>query len=133
MRSRKESSFKTDALRYLADMRNTTSADEGLLALVMLLRFHGLGVDPEQIRHRFGGSAIGIPEMLRCARELGLKARSHATPWKRLVRTPLPAIAALRDGGFLVLGKIGDDLTWLFGGRRRQRRRIDRERWSAYS
>src|SRR6516162_1395873 len=88
---------------------NTNLADQGLLALVMLLRLHGLGADPQQIRHRFGASAIGIPEILRCARELGLKARSHATKWKRLLSTPLPAIAALRDGGFLVLGKVGDD------------------------
>jgi len=88
---------------------NTNLADQGLLALVMLLRLHGLGADPQQIRHRFGASAIGIPEMLRCARELGLKAKSHATTWKRLLSTPLPAIAALRDGGFLVLGKVGDD------------------------
>ena len=47
------------------EMRNVNSEDEGLLALVMLLRLHGLGADPEQIRHRFGASAIGIPEMLR--------------------------------------------------------------------
>src|SRR5215468_9242976 len=63
---------------------NTNLADQGLLALVMLLRLHGLGADPQQIRHRFGASAIGIPEMLRCARELGLKAKSHATTWNRL-------------------------------------------------
>jgi subfamily B ATP-binding cassette protein HlyB/CyaB len=88
---------------------NTNSADPGLLALVMLLRFHGLGVDPEQIRHRFGASAIGIAEMLRCAKELGLKARSRLTTWERFAGTPLPAIAGLRDGGFLLIGKIGDD------------------------
>ena len=29
------------------ELRNTNLADEGLLALVMLLRFHGLGADPE--------------------------------------------------------------------------------------
>jgi subfamily B ATP-binding cassette protein HlyB/CyaB len=91
------------------EMRNTNLADEGLLALVMLLRFHGLGADPEQIRHRFGACAFGIPEMLRCARELGLKAQSRATTWKRLISTPVPAIIGLRDGGFLVLGKVGDD------------------------
>src|SRR6201997_4438428 len=88
---------------------NANSPDPGLSALVMLLRFHGLGADPEQIRHRFGASAIGIPEMLRCARELGLKAQSRATTWKRLIRTPLPAIVGRRDGSFLVLGKVGDD------------------------
>jgi len=86
-----------------------TAADPGLITLVTLLRFLGIGADPEQIRHRFGASAIGIPEMLRCARELGLKAQSRATTWKRLIGTPLPAIVGLRDGGFLVLGKVGDD------------------------
>src|SRR5437764_1258535 len=65
--------------------------------------------NPDWIRHRFGTSTIGIAEMLRCARDLGLKAQSRVTTWKRLVNTPLPAIAGLRDGGFLVLGKVGDD------------------------
>src|SRR5262249_25484949 len=74
----------------------------------MLLRFHGVGADPKQILHRFGAEAIGIPEMLRCAKELGLKARSRLTSWAWLVNTPLPAIVALRDGGFLLLGKVGD-------------------------
>src|SRR5262244_3438044 len=87
---------------------NVHSADPGLLALVMLLRFYGVGADPEQIRHRFGRGTIGIPEMLRCAKELGLKAHSRLTTWERLVSTPMPAIVALRDGGFLLLGKVGD-------------------------
>jgi ABC-type bacteriocin/lantibiotic exporter with double-glycine peptidase domain len=47
--------------------------------------------------------------MLRCAKELGLKARSYKTSWARLGSTPLPGIAVLRDGGFLFLGKVGDD------------------------
>jgi len=83
--------------------------DSGLGALVMLLRFHGVGVDPEQIRHRFGATSLGLPEMLRCAKGFGLKVRSVTTKWARLANTPLPAIAVLRDGGFLILGKVGDD------------------------
>jgi subfamily B ATP-binding cassette protein HlyB/CyaB len=83
--------------------------DPGLVALVMLLRLQGIGADAEQIRHRFGMSAVGIPEMLRCGKELGLRARSWTTHWARLAKTPLPAIVALRDGGFLLLGKVGDD------------------------
>ena len=83
--------------------------DPGLAALVMLLRFHGIGADQGQIRHRFAGQAIGVAVMLRCAREFGLKARAIDTHWSRLVKTPLPGIATLRDGGFLILGKIGDD------------------------
>jgi subfamily B ATP-binding cassette protein HlyB/CyaB len=83
--------------------------DPGLIALVMMLRFQGYGVDPEQIRHQFGGTPIGLPEMLRCAKAFGLKARVSATNWARLAHTPMPALAALRDGGFLLLGKAGDD------------------------
>ena len=47
--------------------------------------------------------------MLRVAKDLGLKARLAGT---KLAATrqnrPLPAIAVLRDGGFLILGKVGD-------------------------
>ena len=82
--------------------------DSGLGALVMLLRFQGIGADADQIRHRFGGVPIGVPEMLRCAKDLGLKARVFATTWKRLADTPLPGIAVLKDGGFLVMGRVGD-------------------------
>jgi ATP-binding cassette, subfamily B, bacterial HlyB/CyaB len=42
-------------------------AESGLAALVLLLQFHGIGADPEKIRHHFG-AAIGVPEMLRCAK-----------------------------------------------------------------
>ncbi len=85
-----------------------TSQDPGLTVLVTLLRFHGISADPAQIRHRFAGAPIGVPEMIRCAKDLGLKARVRTTNWDRLAQTPLPAIAALRDGGFLFLGKVGD-------------------------
>jgi subfamily B ATP-binding cassette protein HlyB/CyaB len=85
------------------------AADQGLAALVALLRYHGLGADPEQIRHNFGTAAIGISEMLRCARELGLKARAVTTRWERLARTPVPAIAALKDGRFLILGRVAEN------------------------
>jgi subfamily B ATP-binding cassette protein HlyB/CyaB len=84
-------------------------ADPGLTSLVMLLRIHGVGAEPDQIRHRFGTSVFGVSEIVRCAKELGLKARVRTTNWTRLSITPLPAIAVLRDGGFLLVGKIGGD------------------------
>src|SRR5260370_28302257 len=84
-------------------------AERGLEALVMLLHFQGVAADREQIRHRLGTTEIGAPEMLRCAKDLGLKARHYRTDWSRLASTPLPAIASLRDGGFLVLAKAGED------------------------
>jgi subfamily B ATP-binding cassette protein HlyB/CyaB len=85
------------------------SADPGLEALVTLLHFQGVAADRDQIRHRLGTDTVGAPEILRCAKDLGLKARAHRTKWSRLARTPLPAIAALQDGGFMVLAKVGED------------------------
>ncbi|MEO8319798.1 MAG: type I secretion system permease/ATPase [Bradyrhizobium sp.] len=92
-----------------ADTGSTRRVDSGLEALVTLLHFQGVAADREQIRHRLGTDKIGASEILRCAKDLGLKARSCRTGWSRLARTPLPAIASLRDGGFMVIGKAAED------------------------
>ena len=84
-------------------------ADPGLEALVALLRLHDIAAEAEQIRHRLGTSKIGAPEILRCAKDLGLKARAFRTDWSRLARIPLPGIASLRDGGFMLLAKASED------------------------
>jgi len=52
---------------------------------------------------------IGIPDMLRCVKEHGLKPRTEVTNWSGLLRTTLPAIAGLRDGGFLIAANISQD------------------------
>ena len=72
--------------------------DPGLIALVMLLRFHGIGADPAQIRHQCGTDAIGVADMICCAKAFGLKARELKSSWARLASTPLPAIAVLITG-----------------------------------
>src|SRR5579885_3343639 len=92
-----------------AEIQSNGTADQGLAALVMLLRFQGIGGDAEQIRHRFAGARVGIPEMLRCAKDFKLKARVFRTSWAKLPEIPFPAIAELKDGGFLVIGKAGED------------------------
>ena len=46
--------------------------DPGLAALVMLLRFQGVGVDPEQIRHHFGARPISVPEAFQVGLECGV-------------------------------------------------------------
>jgi subfamily B ATP-binding cassette protein HlyB/CyaB len=83
--------------------------DSALGALVMLLRFHGVGADAEQIRHRLGLTRIGVTEMVRCAKQLGLKAEARRSNWERLTGTPLPGIASMRDGTFLIVGKASED------------------------
>jgi subfamily B ATP-binding cassette protein HlyB/CyaB len=92
----------------LAPTDKSTAPNSGLAAFVLLLRFHGIGADPAQVRHRFGDK-FGVAEMLRCAKEYGLKSRSFRSNWPRLLKTPLPGIAALRDGSFLLVGKASED------------------------
>ena len=92
----------------VAPTDKSTAPNSGLAAFVLLLRFHGIGADPAQVRHRFGDK-FGVPEMLRCAKEYGLKSRSFRSNWPRLLKTPLPGIAALRDGSFLLVGKASED------------------------
>jgi subfamily B ATP-binding cassette protein HlyB/CyaB len=95
-------------------MQMTTETDvngaaSGLEALLTLLHLQGVAADRDQIRHRLGTSTLGAPEMLRCARDLGLKARALRTSWPRLAETPLPGIAVLRDGTFMVIAKASDE------------------------
>jgi ATP-binding cassette, subfamily B, bacterial HlyB/CyaB len=92
-----------------SETNSTRPVDQGLEALVTLLHLQGVAADAGQISHRLGTDKIGAPEMLRCAKDLGLKARAYRTDWSRLGSTPLPAIAVLRDGGFLVVAKAAAD------------------------
>src|SRR6202035_971205 len=100
-------------LPWRAPMSNETDStrppDQGLEALVTLLHLQGVAADAGQVSHRLGTDKIGAPEMLRCAKDLGLKARAYRTDWSRLGSTPLPAIASLRDGGVLLLPKTDRD------------------------
>ena len=92
-----------------AAAQDPAATESALLALVILLRCHGVGAEPEQIRHRMGSARIGVAEMLRCAKEMDIKARVLSTSFDRLAKTPLPGIAILRDGGFLILGRAAPD------------------------
>ncbi len=91
-----------------SESESPRTVDQGLIVLTSLLQLLGIGVDPEQVRHSFGEIPIGVSEMLRYAKQTGLKARVLKTTFVRLATTPLPGIAVLRDGGFLLLGKAGD-------------------------
>ena len=88
---------------------NAVSTDTGLDALLTLLHLQGVAADREQLRHRLGAASFGAADIVRCARSLGLKARTYRTQWSRLSDTPLPAIAMLRDGGFMVIAKAAAD------------------------
>src|SRR5262249_50666681 len=64
-----------------------------------------IAVNGDQLCHQLGTQTIGITEMLRVAKDFGLRARSRVTTWDRLATTPLPAIARFKDGGFAFVAK----------------------------
>jgi subfamily B ATP-binding cassette protein HlyB/CyaB len=78
-------------------------------ALVLLLRFLEIATDPAQIKHQYPVATFGSSEILRCAKDLRLRARSITTTLERLAKTPLPALAEARDGEFFVLAQIASE------------------------
>jgi len=87
--------------------------DTGVLALVLASRILGIAADPQQILHQLGGGKMSVPELLRAARQLDLKARSIKSDWPRLVKTIPPCIAVFGDGSFIAIGKITEDSVYI--------------------
>ena len=76
----------------------------GVSVLVLLLRTHGVAADPSQLIHQYG-ETIGAVEILRCAKDLKLKARQIQSSWQRLGRSAMPLIAERVDGSFVIVSK----------------------------
>src|SRR5215207_4869901 len=82
--------------------------DSGLVVLELLLRLIGVGIEPGQLRRDLA-CPVDVKEMVRYSRKAGLAARYSKLTWKKLASGPLPAIATLRNGNYLLLGKVADD------------------------
>jgi len=95
-------------------MPNTTPSpdalpDRAFLALAMVARFHDVQMDIGSILHEFAepGTQPTSETILRAAKSLQLKGRLvKRSNGKLLYSLPLPAIAQLHDGRYVVLAKI---------------------------
>ncbi len=98
------------------DQKETKKVDTGLICLVMVAGYHGLAVDPEQLRHNLalGPEGMGTMDILRAAKELGLKAKEAQVSFDRLSRLTMPAIAAFDGGRFIVLARTDSDKVLIF-------------------
>ena len=87
------------------------SMDTGLACLVTVARLYGLPADPQQLRHSHSESGKTFDErtIILAGKELGLKIRALNSHWKRLHKTPLPAIAQHRDGRWFIIAGFKDD------------------------
>lgn len=84
--------------------------DTGLACLVLLARFQGLPADPEHLAHQRGQSGFfSLQDIVLSAKGLGLKAKALKSDWRRLEKTPLPAIAVHKDGHYFILVDISND------------------------
>jgi subfamily B ATP-binding cassette protein HlyB/CyaB len=82
-----------------------TEVDTGLSCLVFMARFLRLAVEPEQIRFEAGkvDQSFTARDIVRAAKRLDLKARHAKVSLNRLEMLPLPAIAEMADGRFVIL------------------------------
>src|SRR5258708_36805766 len=82
--------------------------DVGAAAFAFVLQLLGLPADPAEILHQSGKPALDEADLLRAAKRYPLKARAIASNIERLEATPLPALALLKDGGWLGVGKAAE-------------------------
>jgi ATP-binding cassette, subfamily B, bacterial HlyB/CyaB len=85
-------------------------ADEALAGFVLLAGFLGVPADPAQIHHDRGkgDEPYSFDDILRVAKKLGLIARRRTAAAGDLTKLPLPALAALADGGTAILLKVDE-------------------------
>lgn len=68
----------------------------GLAALCAIARFHQVSADPATLGHQLGlqpSQSVGVEDLVRAARHIGLKAKLTTSSAERLQLAPLPALA----------------------------------------
>ena len=112
----------------------TSEPDNGARALAAVLQILGLPADPTEIAHNSGKQKLDETDLLRAARRFPVKARAHRSSFERLAKTPLPALAELKWGGWLVLGRVAEDKVLVLDPRTGRPELLDRadfaERWN---
>jgi ATP-binding cassette, subfamily B, bacterial HlyB/CyaB len=84
--------------------------DQGAWSLALALHLLGIVADPGKIQDDGGKStALDVDDVLRAAGRFPVKAKAVKSSISRLAKTPLPALAVTRTGGFAVVGKVTDD------------------------
>ena len=85
-------------------------SDKAAWSLALALHLLGVVADPARIQHDSGSSGpLTEDDLLRAARKFPIKAKAVSSSIKRLSKTPLPALAQLGTGGFVVIGKVTED------------------------
>ena len=87
------------------------AAGSGVAALALVARLHGIPADASGLAREHGTpgrqheASVTERDLLRAAKALGFRCGRVHSSWERLERTPLPALARLEDGRFVVLAR----------------------------
>jgi subfamily B ATP-binding cassette protein HlyB/CyaB len=83
--------------------------DNAAWSLALALHLMGIVAPPGRIQHDSGKSdSLGEDDLLRAVKKFPIKAKAISSSIGRLPKTPLPALARLRSGKFVVIGKTTD-------------------------
>lgn len=96
---------------------SSPSKDSGLTSLVMAARLLGVAADQQQLKRAFNLSetlAADTLILLRIAGNLKLKAKQTFTTTAKLAILPLPALAHLKNGQYVVLVKADEKKVLVF-------------------
>jgi subfamily B ATP-binding cassette protein HlyB/CyaB len=85
----------------------TRKLDTASLCLVILAKLLGIPADAAQLRRAYAVGAGGMDNitLLRAAGEMGLKSRLITIKSEQFIKMPLPAIAILKNGNYIVLAR----------------------------
>lgn len=92
-----------------AQTTESPTLDTGIICLVNIAKIFGIPADEAQLRRAYVVSGMGgmdTTTILRAAGELGLKSRLITVNHKRFTSTPLPAIAILKNGNYVVVVRL---------------------------
>jgi subfamily B ATP-binding cassette protein HlyB/CyaB len=84
------------------------SLDPGAVCLAFVLQLVGLPANAAELVHQSGKVRLDDADLLRLARRFPVKARIVGSTLARLDATPMPVLARLKDGGWLVVGRVAD-------------------------
>jgi ATP-binding cassette, subfamily B, bacterial HlyB/CyaB len=91
-------------------------SDGGAWALALALHLLGVIADPGKIQHETGKSGpLSEDDLLRAAQKFLVKAKARQSSISRLPKTPAPALALLKSGAYVVIGKVTEDSVLIQG------------------
>lgn len=83
--------------------------EPNLQCFLLVLRFLEFSPDAARIRHQYAIDGFGSSEILRCAKDLKLKAKIIATNLERAQQLSPPFMAEMSDGELVIVGQVNNE------------------------